>query len=152
MLGRLASAIPKYLELGWWGLVSPRLIERVPLVVYQAVVLRFLNNHAVGTVVVPNGLHFGVGVDAAELDERASAQQAVALQRLIGLVHRVPRQAERLRHLPTRRQPLSRRQPPRLHQLAQEPLELTVDGLPTRAIRLKRQLQHEPKLLDPIKA
>jgi 8-oxo-dGTP diphosphatase len=40
LLGRLASAIPNYLELGWWGLASPRLTERVPLVVYQAVVLR----------------------------------------------------------------------------------------------------------------
>jgi 8-oxo-dGTP diphosphatase len=39
LLGRLASAVPNYLELAWWGLASPRLIERVPLVVYQAVVL-----------------------------------------------------------------------------------------------------------------
>ena len=39
LLGRLASAIPNYLELAWWGLASPRLIEREPLVVYQAVVL-----------------------------------------------------------------------------------------------------------------
>lgn len=40
LLSRLAAAIPNYLEIGWWGLASPRLSERVPLVVYQGVVLR----------------------------------------------------------------------------------------------------------------
>jgi 8-oxo-dGTP pyrophosphatase MutT (NUDIX family) len=40
LLGRLASAIPNYLELAWWGLASPRLIEREPLMVYQGVVLQ----------------------------------------------------------------------------------------------------------------
>jgi 8-oxo-dGTP diphosphatase len=38
LLGRLASAIPNYLELAWWGLVSPRLTEQTELVVYQAVI------------------------------------------------------------------------------------------------------------------
>jgi len=39
LLGRLAAAIPSYLEIAWWGLVSPRCSESEPLVVYQAVVL-----------------------------------------------------------------------------------------------------------------
>ena len=39
LLGRLAAAIPNYLEIAWWGLVSPRWREREPLVVYQAVVV-----------------------------------------------------------------------------------------------------------------
>jgi ADP-ribose pyrophosphatase YjhB (NUDIX family) len=33
---RLACALPSYLRIAWWGLVSPRR-ERTPLVVYQAV-------------------------------------------------------------------------------------------------------------------
>ena len=42
MAGRarsLAAILPNYLRIAWWGLVSPRLEERAPLVVYQAVVL-----------------------------------------------------------------------------------------------------------------
>ena len=39
LVGRLAGAIPSYLEIAWWGLVSPRWSEREPLVVYQAVVV-----------------------------------------------------------------------------------------------------------------
>ena len=37
-LRRLAPAVPSYLKLAWWGLVSPLLGEREPLVVVQAVV------------------------------------------------------------------------------------------------------------------
>jgi 8-oxo-dGTP diphosphatase len=39
LLGRLAAAIPSYVELAWWGLVSPRWHESEALVVYQGVVL-----------------------------------------------------------------------------------------------------------------
>jgi 8-oxo-dGTP diphosphatase len=35
----LASALPAYARIGWWGLAAPRLGEREPLVVHQAVVL-----------------------------------------------------------------------------------------------------------------
>lgn len=37
-LARLAGALPVYARLAWWGLVRPRLAEREPLVVHQAVV------------------------------------------------------------------------------------------------------------------
>ncbi len=40
MVRRLASVIPNYLEIAWWGLASPRWVESEPLVVYQGVVLR----------------------------------------------------------------------------------------------------------------
>jgi len=36
---RLVAVVPNYLGIAWWGLASPRL-ERAPLVVYQAVVVR----------------------------------------------------------------------------------------------------------------
>ncbi len=36
---RLAGALPSYLSIAWWGLVSPRRPRAVPLVVHQAVVL-----------------------------------------------------------------------------------------------------------------
>jgi len=36
----MASAIPTYVRIAWWGMASPRLIEREPLVVYQGVVWR----------------------------------------------------------------------------------------------------------------
>ncbi len=39
LVGRLAGAIPSYLEIAWWGLVSPRWREREPLVVCQAEVV-----------------------------------------------------------------------------------------------------------------
>jgi len=39
-LGRLSGALRSWAEIGWWGLVSPRLSETTPLVVLQAVVLR----------------------------------------------------------------------------------------------------------------
>lgn len=35
---RLAAVVPNYARIAWWGLVAPRVAERVPLVVYQAVV------------------------------------------------------------------------------------------------------------------
>lgn len=35
---QLASLIPVYARLGWWGLVAPRITEREPLVVVQALV------------------------------------------------------------------------------------------------------------------
>ncbi|MEE9607743.1 MAG: NUDIX domain-containing protein [Myxococcota bacterium] len=35
---RLAGALPRYLRIAWWGLVSPRVLEREPLVVYQGVI------------------------------------------------------------------------------------------------------------------
>lgn len=38
-LGRLAAALPGYLRIAWWGLVSPRVSERQLLVVAQAVVI-----------------------------------------------------------------------------------------------------------------
>jgi ADP-ribose pyrophosphatase YjhB (NUDIX family) len=37
-LARLAEIVPVYAALAWWGLVSPRLREREPLVVVQAVI------------------------------------------------------------------------------------------------------------------
>ncbi|UCE84992.1 MAG: NUDIX hydrolase [Deltaproteobacteria bacterium] len=37
-LVRLAEILPVYASLAWWGLVSPRLSEREPLVVVQAVI------------------------------------------------------------------------------------------------------------------
>ncbi len=36
---RLAGALPSYARLAWWGLAAPRLAERRPLVVVQAVIL-----------------------------------------------------------------------------------------------------------------
>ena len=39
LLGRLAAAVPNYVNIAWWGLVSPRLGETESLVVYQAVVV-----------------------------------------------------------------------------------------------------------------
>ena len=36
---RLLAALPSYARIAWWGLVSPRVRERQPLVVYQGVVL-----------------------------------------------------------------------------------------------------------------
>jgi 8-oxo-dGTP diphosphatase len=36
---RLVGIVPSWLEIGWWGLVAPRVGEREPLVVHQAVVL-----------------------------------------------------------------------------------------------------------------
>ena len=36
---RLAAAVPSYARLAWWGLASPRLAEREPLVVHQAAVI-----------------------------------------------------------------------------------------------------------------
>jgi 8-oxo-dGTP diphosphatase len=38
--GRLLGALRSWAEIGWWGLVAPRLSESRPLVVLQAVVLR----------------------------------------------------------------------------------------------------------------
>jgi ADP-ribose pyrophosphatase YjhB (NUDIX family) len=38
LLRRLAPAFPSYLRLAWWGLVSPLVSEREPLVVVQAVI------------------------------------------------------------------------------------------------------------------
>jgi 8-oxo-dGTP diphosphatase len=38
-LGLLASALPAYARIGWWGLAAPRISEREPLIVHQAVVL-----------------------------------------------------------------------------------------------------------------
>lgn len=38
-LTRLAAALPMYGRIAWWGLVSPRLQEREPLVVHQGVIL-----------------------------------------------------------------------------------------------------------------
>jgi ADP-ribose pyrophosphatase YjhB (NUDIX family) len=38
VLRRLAPAVPSYLRIAWWGLISPRVSEREPLVVYQGVV------------------------------------------------------------------------------------------------------------------
>jgi len=38
-LRRLAAALPSYLRIAWWGLAAPRLTEREPLVVHQAVVI-----------------------------------------------------------------------------------------------------------------
>ena len=38
LVRRLAAVIPSYLEIAWWGLVSPR-VEREHLVVYQGVIL-----------------------------------------------------------------------------------------------------------------
>ncbi|HXK21179.1 MAG TPA: NUDIX domain-containing protein [Myxococcota bacterium] len=35
----LLGALPSYVRIGWWGLAAPRLTEREPLVVHQAVVL-----------------------------------------------------------------------------------------------------------------
>jgi 8-oxo-dGTP pyrophosphatase MutT (NUDIX family) len=37
---RLAGIVPVYGRIAWWGLVAPRLVERQPLRVHQAVVLR----------------------------------------------------------------------------------------------------------------
>ena len=37
-LGDLAALVPQHLRTAWWGLVSPRLFEREPVVVVQAVV------------------------------------------------------------------------------------------------------------------
>lgn len=39
-LGRLVGGLRDYLETAWWGLVAPRLLERRPLVIVQAVILR----------------------------------------------------------------------------------------------------------------
>lgn len=39
LLRRLASTLPSYARIAWWGVVSPRTGEREPLVVHQAVVL-----------------------------------------------------------------------------------------------------------------
>jgi 8-oxo-dGTP pyrophosphatase MutT (NUDIX family) len=36
---RLVGALPSYAKLAWWGLVAPRIGEREPLVVVQAVIL-----------------------------------------------------------------------------------------------------------------
>lgn len=38
LLGRLARMIPIYLRIAWWGLVSPRTVEKAPLRVVQGVV------------------------------------------------------------------------------------------------------------------
>jgi ADP-ribose pyrophosphatase YjhB (NUDIX family) len=38
-LSLLASALPSYARIAWWGLVAPRVSERSELVVHQAVVL-----------------------------------------------------------------------------------------------------------------
>ena len=37
--GRLAAALVSYVRIAWWGIVSPRLQEREPLVVVQAFIL-----------------------------------------------------------------------------------------------------------------
>jgi 8-oxo-dGTP pyrophosphatase MutT (NUDIX family) len=39
LLGRLAGIVPNYLSIAWWGLVTPRIREREPLLVVQGVVL-----------------------------------------------------------------------------------------------------------------
>jgi 8-oxo-dGTP diphosphatase len=36
---RLGELLPVYARLAWWGIASPRLVEREPLVVHQAVIL-----------------------------------------------------------------------------------------------------------------
>ncbi len=38
ILGRLAEAAVSYVRIGWWGLVSPRVTERAPLVLAQGIV------------------------------------------------------------------------------------------------------------------
>jgi len=38
LLGRLAGMFPIYLRIAWWGLVSPRAVEKAPLRVVQGVV------------------------------------------------------------------------------------------------------------------
>ena len=38
VLRRLAGIVPNHLAIGWWGLVSPRTVEKQPLVVVQGVV------------------------------------------------------------------------------------------------------------------
>ena len=39
-VGRLWGGLVDYARTAWWGLVAPRVIERVPLVITQAVILR----------------------------------------------------------------------------------------------------------------
>lgn len=38
-LGRIARCLPNYARIAWWGIASPRVLERRPLVVHQCVVL-----------------------------------------------------------------------------------------------------------------
>jgi ADP-ribose pyrophosphatase YjhB (NUDIX family) len=38
LAGEFASALASYTRIGWWGLVSPRVSERTPLVVTQGVI------------------------------------------------------------------------------------------------------------------
>ena len=37
---RLGRMLPTWVSIAWWGLVSPRVSERAPLVVHQAIVRR----------------------------------------------------------------------------------------------------------------
>ena len=69
----LASAIPAYARIGWWGLAAPRLTEREPLVVHQAVVLSDL-----GVLLAERSELRGFELPGGEAQPGESGEAAVA--------------------------------------------------------------------------
>jgi hypothetical protein len=79
------------------------------------------------------------------------AEPAAVRQRLVGLVHRVAREPEAGGQLAAGRQALARQQPAGFDQPAQMGLQLEIERR-ALGIGLEGELEHAPRLKDPIRS
>ena len=88
MVRSFFQALPSYLRIAWWGLAAPRLTEREPLVVHQAVVLG-----EAGVLLAERAELRGWELPGGEARAGESGEEAVAREVLeeTGVVVRVER-------------------------------------------------------------